>query len=227
MALISLADMEQTVRETARYNHSHLQGATRNDFNRVILSFKPFTGMEEEPTQPSESRRDGSLSDNARKLLSEQYEEANSLWREARYVRDLKDAIQGASTVWALYLTARTRMEDLYAALGKTPDSHWRSTVSNLVAAQRALEEAAKKWDERAARIAAVHGQHLSSDLSRATAYERAGAVVTGWVIGSVSDYDYPVPNGTPLVKKVTEIITAQRDHLQQVAALTGDRSLL
>ncbi|MFH8698989.1 hypothetical protein [Streptomyces chartreusis] len=223
MVLIRPRTVEEAAQQTAAYNHPHFESAAGSDFHSIVWKFKPFTGMEEEPAQPPESWRDDGFSEVARQWLTAQYHEARILWGQARYVRDLKAAAEGAGAVWADSLRARARAEDLFAALGRTADSHWRSAVMNLVVAQNGARRAAERWDERAAQIAAVHGRYVFCDLSRGEAYEQADVIAAGWVIGCACDYQPRPGRDTPLVMKVAEVINAQRDHLQQAAALVGD----
>ncbi|MGW4873753.1 hypothetical protein [Streptomyces chartreusis] len=143
--------------------------------------------------------------------------------QQAQYIHDLKAAAEGVSPLWEDYLRARARLDDLFAALGRTSDGRWRSAVLNLVAAQNGARRAAERWEERAAQIAAVHGTYVYSGLSRAEAYERAEVIAAGWVVGCACAYQRPAGRDTRLVVKVTEVITVQRDHPQQAAALVGD----
>ncbi|MFE4177153.1 hypothetical protein ACFRR7_34820 [Streptomyces sp. NPDC056909] len=219
----SLADGEKLAQQSAKYHHPHFRGLSKDTFDRVAFDFMPFTGAEQEPTPPGTFWRDAFLSAAARDFLSAEYRLAHDLWRDAKYVRELKAAAAGADALWRRYVTARQEMDTAFTALETTADTHWRSAVSTLVTAQDTARAAADRWDEAAGKIAAVHDTFLYSDLSHDAAYLRAGVDPAGWVVGSA--YDYRDYCGTPLVRQVSEATEAQREHLRKVAALTGDRS--
>ncbi|WP_062010289.1 hypothetical protein [Streptomyces hygroscopicus] len=217
--MISLIDIEQAVQQAAPYHHPHFQGAEKNQYNTVRLTFREFTGEEDMPNRPAESRRDETLSRTARELLEEEYDMARALWRDARYVRDLKRVAAGAGTVWDAVEQARREMGEAFAALDRTESSRWHAAVSTLITTQNRALTAAKAWDERARRIAGIHYNHMSSELSRAQAYERAGVDGSGWLVGDYYDYERRV---TPLVQELTKEIDRQRVHVRTVAHLTG-----
>lgn len=221
--MISLADVEKLAEQTAKYHHPHYQGVSKNEYNSVRFNFKPFTGAEEEPTRPRDLWDDDSLSREAHGFVSEQYEAARILWRDAKYVRGLQTAALGAQSLWDDYIQARSEMSAAFAALDATPDTQWRSTISLLIAAQEKSLAAASKWDGRAEGIARVHYKFLYSGLSHAEAYKRAGVDAGEWVIGDVDDYSGWC-SGAPLTKRVTEAVDQQREHLRKIASLTGDR---
>lgn len=225
VSMISLAGIGTLAQQAAVYHHPHYRGAVRSEFNRVIFDFTPFTGAEDVPTLPHVMWDDDSLPQDARNLLIAEYDEARSLWRNARYVLDLKSATDGGTVLWGGYLQAREQMDEVFAALDTTPDTGWRSTVSRLVTAQEKAVKAANAWDEMAERIAVVHEEFLYSDLPQREAYRLAGIDATGWYIGYASDYHSCSP--TPLVRKVTMAIEEQREHLRKVASLSSDRGLV
>lgn len=220
--MISLVDIEQVVQQTAAYHHPHFQSAEKNQHNTVRLSFRPFTGEEDEPRRPAASWRDETLSRAAKDLLEEEYSMARALWRDARYVRALKRAAVGADAVWAAAGQARREMDEAFAALDRTQSGHWHAAVSTLITRQNNAMDAAKAWDEQGRRIAGVHHDYVSTDLSPAQAYERAGVDSSGWLIGDYYDYER---RSTPLIRKLTEEIDRQRVHVRTVAFLTGSHA--
>ncbi|MFF8918405.1 hypothetical protein ACF08M_35165 [Streptomyces sp. NPDC015032] len=218
--MISLYDVQQTAEQAAAYHHLHFQSVDKTEYNTVFFTFAAFTGLEKEPVLPREVRTDTRLTDAARDLLEEEYREAHSLWYDAGYVRALAALRPTATRAWSDSLQARTRMDESFAALATTADTHWHAAVSALVTAQDQALEAARAWDEQAAAIVAVNEKFLGNHIPRHEAYARAGLDPTGWVIGYAGDY--PDYRGTPLVRQTAAAIKEQRDHLQTVALLAG-----
>jgi hypothetical protein len=223
--MISLADVEKIAQQAAKYHHPHYQGVTKNEYNRVLFTFKPFTGAEEEPSQSRTAWSDDSLPRAAHDFLDSEYEAARDLWREAKYIRELKAAAQGASALWGDYTQARQDMDAIFASLDNTPDNHWRATVSKLIAAQDKALATAEEWDDKAEDIATCHSDNMYSDLGWREAYQRAGIDGTDWVIGDKYDYGRSYyGKQSPVVRDVNEAIEKQREHLRKIASLTGDR---
>ncbi|MFD8853608.1 hypothetical protein [Streptomyces sp. NPDC059604] len=221
--MISLYDVTQLAEQAAAYHHPHFQGVAKTEYNSVAFAFAAFTGLEKEPVLPREVQTDSRLTSAACDLLEEEYREARSLWYDARYVRALTDLRPAATQAWGTFDQARTQLDEAFAALATTDDTHWHAAVSRLVTAQDQALKAARAWDERAIEIVRVDEKFLGGDLSGRDAYARAGLDTTGWVIGD--SYNYRGYDGGPLVRQMSAVITQQREHLQTVASLTGDRT--
>ncbi|MDK0524847.1 hypothetical protein [Streptomyces sp. ML-6] len=221
--MISLYDVTKLAEQAAAYHHPHFQGVAKTEYNSVSFTFAAFTGLEKEPVLPREVRTDSRLSDAACDLLEEEYREARNLWYDAGYVRALTNLRPAATQAWGTFDQARTQLDEAFAALATTDDTHWHAAVSRLVTAQDQALKAARAWDEQAAALVEVNEKFLYSDLSRRDAYARAGLDTTGWVIGD--SYDYRGYGERPLVRQMSAVITQQREHLQTVASLTGDRA--
>ena len=219
--MIALVDVDKLAQQIAAYHHPHYQGVSKNEYNTVSFRFKAFTGAESAPRE-SGSVWDTDLSRGAQALLRAEYDEAHRLWRDAHYVRTLKATVADASTLWDTCVQSRKVMDAAFANLKDTPDTRWRSAVSTLVTAQDETLAAARLWDATAEQVACIHEAHFDSDLSRREAFTQAGIDASGWVIGSQHEYQ---GRRTPLVRQVSEAIDKQREHLQQVASLTGIRS--
>ncbi|MFF8279960.1 hypothetical protein ACF05T_28305 [Streptomyces lateritius] len=219
--MITRASIESLIQQTAKYAHPNFQTATRNKYNHVVFTFAPFTGSEPHPHQPVDSYHDESLTPAAREFLREQYEDATSLWKDVRYVNDLKTATTGASAAWTVYTDAIRDMEQQFVGLQTTPNSSWNAAISKLVTAQDHALAAAVQWDEYGRRIANAHEVNLYSDLSRHDALKQAGMDPTGWIVGHTSDYSYSAYNKTPAVRHTTQAIEKQNSHLKKVAGLT------
>ncbi|GAA2811536.1 hypothetical protein GCM10010441_40290 [Kitasatospora paracochleata] len=228
MSPISQIDVAQLASELTGWHHPHFVSITKTDDTNVQWTFKPFTGSEAEPIVPTAFWRDDTLSEAARNTLEFEYEVARRLWRDARYIRDIKEAAAGAASCWDRYTQARNEMDALFTAMDTTADTHWRATVSKLLTAQEKTLAAAAAWDHKAKPIAYVHGTYGRTELTRREVYERAGidpTDATAWVIGDDSDYDARW-DLKPLQKLVHDAVEAQREHLRKVAELTADLTL-
>ncbi|MBT2406867.1 MULTISPECIES: hypothetical protein [unclassified Streptomyces] len=222
MTTISVGDIDRVTNEARAYHHPHFTGASPNSFNRLVFSFRPFTGAEEEPERPLYTWKDESLTEASRAFIDAEYDEAIRLWRMAAYTAALKQAATGAEDLWGAYSRARTAMDERFASLDSAPDAHWRATVSQLVAAQNRALETATVWDRKGLEIATVHEKFVYADLYPEGAYKAISVDPRGWVLGSA--YDYESFRGGPLAREVQQRIDAQREHLRTVAALSGDR---
>ncbi|MET9324054.1 hypothetical protein ABZX75_28375 [Streptomyces sp. NPDC003038] len=223
MPTTSAGDLDKVTTEARAYHHPHFTGASTDRFNRIVFTFRPFTGAEQEPARPLEAWKDESLTPQARAFIDAEYDEASRLWREAAYTAALKQATDGAAFLWDNYSRARAAMDQLFTSLDSTPDTHWRATVSQLVNAQNKALDAAISWDRKGLEIATVHEGHFYSDLSHTDVYKAASVDPSEWVIGSF--YDYQSFRGGLLAREVQQRIDAQREHLRTVAAISGDRS--
>ncbi|MFD9592033.1 hypothetical protein ACFWA9_04650 [Kitasatospora sp. NPDC059973] len=220
MFVISLGDFDKIAQQLEGRHHQNYLGTAKTEFNNLVFTFKPFTGTEKEPVMLAEAWRDESLTRAAREALAAEYEDARRLWLDARYVREMKAAGIGAAELWTAYTQARQEMDRLFSSLDSTADTQWRSTVSRLVTAQeKALKEAAA-WDRKGRTIIDVHNAHNYSNLSQREAFEKAG-LDTAWEFGARSDYDGW--GRSPLNQEVFNAVERQREHLRQVANLTGD----
>ncbi|MFE2178958.1 hypothetical protein [Kitasatospora sp. NPDC059462] len=188
MFVISPDDHQQACAELEGRHHPHYRGTAPTEFGNLVLVFVPFTGDEDEPALPADHWHDRALSPAGRQLLAAEYDEARSLWRNARYVLDLQIAATGCTGRWTAYTRARQEMDDLAASLASTPDTQWRSTVYRLITAQDTALAAATAWDRKARGIADVHAAYLHGSLTRIEAAEKAG-LDPAWVVGSDSDY--------------------------------------
>ncbi|MEU5976346.1 hypothetical protein [Streptomyces sp. NPDC047315] len=215
----SLEQAEQAAKGAGRWHHPNFRGVTRGGHSLPGFTFKPFTGAEVEPLLPAGAKADGTLTTAALELLREEYSTAHELWQQARYVRDLATAADGAHKVWDAYTKARAQMDEQFAALATTTDGMWRSAVSRLVKAQSTARAAAVAWDATAARIVAVHEEYRGTTLSHRDAYERGGS--SAWVIGDLSDYrsSWSTP---PLTGEVDGVIREQQRHVRAVSDLVG-----
>ncbi|MFI6055735.1 hypothetical protein ACIBCO_37335 [Streptomyces violascens] len=220
MTTISLTDLDKAFEQGKPHHHPHLLKVTKNECNRLSFEFREFTGAEGRPERP-EASWDGTLPRPVGDLLTAEYAAAYALWNDAAYVRTLKSVVTdqtGASAQWTAYTTARAALDDVYASLNTTPDTHWRATLSRLIIAQDAALEAATVWDRTARLIARVHCDYCDSSLGWRQAYERAGIDATDWLVRDIEDYD-----GTGYrARRVQETITDQRRHLKTIASLAG-----
>ncbi|KAB2587727.1 hypothetical protein F5983_36430 [Streptomyces arboris] len=154
------------------------------------------------------------------------YHRARSLWQEAAYVADLKDAVQDAPARWKAYLKARVTLESAAAYL-RTPQAstEWPSAVARLVDAQRAAATAAAAFDGRGQAIAQVHRTYLYADLGQHAALMAAGyPEATAWHIADIDGYDGYDGWGLDrtLAQHVDRLIKEQDDHLTKVRRLSG-----
>ncbi|MDH6107881.1 hypothetical protein P3T36_006340 [Kitasatospora sp. MAP12-15] len=220
MFVISLSDFDKIAQQLEGRHHPHYQGTTKTEFNNLVFTFKPFTGTEKKPVLPAQAWHDESLTRAAREALAAEYEDAHRLWFDAQYIRELNVAGLGAAAVWTAYTQARQEMDQLFASLDSTAETRWRSTVFQLVTAQEKALTAAAAWDRTARAIVDVHASHNFSNLSQREAAAKAG-LDTAWEFGARSDYDSWGRN--PLNQDVFNAVERQREHLRQVASLTGD----
>ncbi|MFD4904174.1 hypothetical protein [Kitasatospora purpeofusca] len=220
MFVISLDDYTKIAQQLEGRHHQNYLGIARTEFDNLVFTFKPFTGVEKEPAMPAEVWRDESLARAAREALAAEYEDARRLWLDARYVRELKIVSAGAPELWTAHTRAEQEMELIFASLYSTAETHWRSTVSRLVAAQEAALTASAAWDRKARTVVDVHAAHNHSNLSQREASEQAG-LDAAWEFGAHGDYDGW--GRTPLNQQVFNAVERQREHLRQVADLTGD----
>ncbi|MFG2667637.1 hypothetical protein ACGFY6_25760 [Streptomyces sp. NPDC048387] len=223
MTTISAGDLDRVVAEARAYQHPHFTGASADRFNRLVFTFRSFTGAEEEPQRPLYAWKDESLTPESRRFIDAQYDEAIHLWRQAAYNAALKNATRDAEGQWDAYARALAVMEDIFTSMDSKPDTHWRATVSQLVNAQKTALDAAITWDHTGRAISAVNDNFRYSAYSRTEMYEAAGIDVSQWVIGD--SYDYEAFRGGPVTREVQKRIDAQREHLRTVAALSGDRN--
>ncbi|MCY0946303.1 hypothetical protein [Streptomyces antarcticus] len=222
MITISAGVIDEVIKEARAYHHPHFTGASISRFNRLVFHFKPFTGAEEEPARPLGTWKDDNLTPDSRALIDAEYDEASRLWREAAFTAAIKQATNDAASLWDTYTQNRTTMDQLLTSLDSKPDTYWRATVSQLVAAQNKALDAAIAWDRKGLEIATVHDRFLYSDLSCADVYKAASVDPGEWLIGSL--YDYEAFRGGPLTRAVQQQVDAQREHLRTVASLSGDR---
>ncbi|MFF0198798.1 hypothetical protein ACFYT5_38425 [Streptomyces anulatus] len=214
--------------------------AARSSGYGMDYTFRPFTGREAEPTQPSthkdprltyvpadEDAREHDLRRKAGHLLHDMYDRALALWREAAYVADLKDTVQDAPARWQTYKTERVALEAADAYL-RTPAAaaEWMPAVSRLVDAQQRTLDAAEAFDERAVDIAQLHRKHLYSDLGHHAALKAAGYPdAKDWYIADVDNYSRSYSDwdlDRTLTQQVRRLIKQQDDHLAKVRSLTG-----
>ncbi|MFD9078240.1 hypothetical protein [Streptomyces erythrochromogenes] len=221
MTTISAGAIDRVTKEARAYHHPHFTGASAGQFGRLVFDFRPFTGAEQEPLRPIDAWRDESLAPDALAFIDAQYDEASRLWREAACVAALKQATNGAASLWDTYSRARADMDQLFTSLDSKPDTHWRAAVSQLVAAQNKALDAAVTWDRKGLEIATVHEGYHYVELSRADVYEAASVDPSEWVVGDF--YDYQSFRRGPLARDLQQHIAAQREHLRTVAALSGD----
>ncbi|MFF9593854.1 hypothetical protein ACF1FX_32500 [Streptomyces sp. NPDC014646] len=221
--MISLYYVTKLAEQAAAYHHPHFRGVTKTEYNTIRFDFAEFTGAETDPDLPRKAWDDPQVTAAARDLLEEEYREAHNLWYDAAYVRALTALRPAATQAWGTFDQARTQLDEVFAALATTDDTHWHAAVSRLVTAQDQALDAARAWDEQAAALVEVNERFLYSDLPRRDAYARAGLDTTGWVIGD--SYNYRGYGERPLVRQMSAVITQQREHLQTVASLTGDRA--
>jgi hypothetical protein len=223
MTLISPDEATQALAQLEGLHHPHFKGTTTGRYGNVHFDLAPFTGHEPEPTIPTEIYRNKNLGHTAYAFLEAEYEQARTMWHNARYINALTDATAGAPALWDTYATARRDMDRIYAALATTPDTHWRATVFKLIAAQEKTLAAAQAWDRKGADIARAHAVRHDGDLGRSEAYKRIGVDADAWIVGSEDDY---VGWGeTPLYGRIRRAVDAQGEQLQKVANLTGDRT--
>ncbi|WP_331762091.1 hypothetical protein [Streptomyces anulatus] len=217
-----------------------VRAAARSSGYGMDYTFRPFTGREAEPVQPStyqdprlayvpadEDAREHDLRQKAGHVLHDMYDRALALWREAAYVADLKDTIRDAPARWQTYKEERAALEAVDTYL-RTPAAaaEWMSAVSRLVDAQQRTRDAAAAFDERAVDIARLHRKHLYSDLGHHAALKAAGYPdATDWYIADVDNYgrrysDWDLDR--TLTQQVRLLIKSQDDHLAKVRSLTG-----
>ncbi|MEV2264549.1 hypothetical protein AB0J13_38605 [Streptomyces anulatus] len=212
---------------------------SKSPWGGMDYTFRPFTGREPEPVQPSthkdprltyipddEDQREHDLRQKAGTLLHDMYDKALALWREAAYVADLKDTIRDAPARWQTYEKEHAALEAAYAYL-RTPAAaaEWMSAVSRLVDTQQRTLEAAEAFDERAVDIAQLHRKHLYSDLGHHAALKAAGHPdAKNWYIADVDNYSRSYSDwdlDRTLTQQVRHLIKAQDDHLAKVRSLT------
>ncbi|MFG2298466.1 hypothetical protein [Streptomyces sp. NPDC048603] len=222
MTTISAGDLDRVVTEARAYQHPHFTGASADRFNRLVFTFRPFTGAEEEPQRPLYTWKDESLTPESRAFIDAQYDEAILLWDKAAFTAALKQATNGAKALWDAYAQALAAMEEIFTSMDTKPDTYWRATVSQLLTAQKTALDAAITWDHIGRAIVTVHDDFRYGSFSRAEMYEAAGIDASQWVIGD--SYDYEAFRGGPVTREVRKRIDAQREHLRTVASLSGDR---
>ncbi|MFE6788206.1 hypothetical protein ACFVFF_38795 [Streptomyces sp. NPDC057680] len=202
--------------------------------------FAPFTGAEPAPEVPSSFRADPGLTyvresedaaehrlrQRAEVIITDLYDEARRQWRDAAYVRDLREVIGDAPALWAAYQREATVLATAEAYL-RTPEAahEWPSAIARLVDAQDSTLAAARAFDRRGQDIAEVQDRHLYADLRHSEALIRAGhPEAKNWHIASFSGYGVcsRSEGDEPLAEAVRRRIERQEAHLAKVARLSA-----
>ncbi|MGI5532497.1 hypothetical protein ACQEVX_35550 [Streptomyces syringium] len=205
------------------------------------FEFEPFTGREEEPSEPStyddpkldyvsesENEAEHLLREKAGVVLSDVFRAARAEWKDAAYVADLKAVVKDAPDRWRTYEQEIKALETAYDYL-RTPGAatEWPSAVSRLIDAQDRTKAAAVAFDKRAVEIAEVHDKHLYADLGHDAALKASGyPEAKNWHITDASHYGRNYysdwDNSPPLAEQVRRLIEQQDAHVAKVGRLSG-----
>ncbi|MEU8892923.1 hypothetical protein [Streptomyces sp. NPDC048442] len=205
------------------------------------FEFAPFTGREEEPSQPStyedqklnyvslsENEAEHLLREKAGVVLDKVYEKAREQWRDAAYVADLKDVVGDAPARWKTYQQELKALESAYAYLRMSEAAQeWPSAVSRLIDAQERTKSAGIAFDEIAREISRAHDKHLYADLGHDAALAAAGyPAAREWPIADTRHYGKnsygTYDTHLPLAERTRRVIEEQDAHVGKVGRLSG-----
>lgn len=212
-------------------------------------TFKPFTGREPKPEEPSRSYDDPKLCyprqdreagrpeadeaeydlrEKARYFLDQVYDEARTQWRNAAHIADLKSTVKDTSDLFKQYGQAKRAVDAAFAYL-RDPEAakEWPAAISRLIDTHNDLKTAAEAFDDRAQEIAEVHEKHLHE---YGYGYDEALKIAgfpegKDWPIASPDDYganyrgEY---DRYTLRGQAQALIAEQEEHVAKVGRLTG-----
>jgi hypothetical protein len=146
----------------AGLHHPHYLRTDREGVFRKFV-FRPFTGEELEPTSGDDvyATHRTTLGPDLAQELTDEYRNARRQWQLARFKTALRPLAKEAPPLWNAYVSAKTAMEETFAAFDTTPDTMWKSQLLKLSRAHDAAWEAAVNWDSHAERMAALADEHL------------------------------------------------------------------
>lgn len=181
----------------------------------ITYTFKPFTGRETQPEQPSfstysndpklsykhqDEKAGRPIADDAEYdlreaalfLLSDVYRAALIDWRNAHHIAELKNVVKNTGDLWKQYGQARSAVDAAFAYL-RDPKAakEWATAISRLIDTHDALKTAATAFDDRAEQIAEVNEKHFHEDGYGSTgALKIAGfPEADDWEIHDSADY--------------------------------------
>ncbi|MFI1184147.1 hypothetical protein ACH4UT_32020 [Streptomyces sp. NPDC020799] len=156
------------------------------------------------------------------------------MWGKQRFRTQAQAALRSAAPLWEQYAAAHARMETAFAAFRTTADTRWRAQLLTLADAQREALAAAGRWDAVAEGLAQIEHERLRTvgeeyALRLHDVAPDFGLDIGDWDISCLDDYQRPKYHygefRTPLVWDLDEEIKRQREQLQEVADLAGDRA--
>lgn len=155
--------MTTTTTDTlAGLHHPHYLRTDREGAFRKFV-FRPFTGEEWEPTSGDDiyATHRTALGPDLAQELTDEYHIARQQWQLARFKTALRPLAKEAPPLWNAYVTAKTAMEETFAAFDTMPDTRWNSQLLKLSRAHDAVWEAAVNWDDHAERMTVLADERL------------------------------------------------------------------
>ncbi|MGP3777095.1 hypothetical protein ACTWJ8_40305 (plasmid) [Streptomyces sp. SDT5-1] len=216
-------------------------------------TFKPFTGAEPKPEEPYDryskdlklaykfedefhgrevaTEDEYELREKARHFLDQVYDEARTRWRNAKYVRDLKQILGNgeATAAWKRWEQAQRAADAAYGYLRKpeaTPE--WQSAVARLLDTHKELAAAAEAFDAKAERIAWAHKENSCEEgYGYVEALREAGfPEAAEWHVAEPEDYaptyGYRAREAKNLQAQAASLIKSHEDDVAKIGRLSG-----
>lgn len=222
------------------WHHPHFVAAKETRFG-TEYQFTAFTGDEPEPKLPDSVVQAfraafDAVVNNAveRQEVSDAWtaaeneaRAANTVWRVARYHRDVASGLRAAVPAARAYLRAKQAVDAAYAALDDALDGKWRATLLRLVDARETALKAAKEADDALAPVA----QRMEGEPERVLVQidsvegvaRKVGIDITGWPIGDSYDYQDSGWSRSPTQQALAEQFKQQDHRIKEVSRLVGD----
>ncbi|MEY9997316.1 hypothetical protein ABIE67_009435 [Streptomyces sp. V4I8] len=232
-----------TPADPTRYNHPNFLDIQPGKYGGTTFRFKAFTGLEPKPEYPAAANDDAALTWAMRGDLLDQYEAARVLWSKARLRHEATPLLRKAAPLWTAWTTAWDELTAVFEQFRTVSDGHWRAQLLRLTDAEDAATAAADAFDGIATQLAQAVDDQISvagreEEVELTTLAQELGIDASDWVVHSLRDYTYPLPNyrivrggiahyghATPLAAAAARLIADQRERLRQVADLAGDLS--
>ncbi|XTZ13864.1 hypothetical protein ACQSSU_20420 [Micromonospora echinospora] len=211
---------------TTTWHHPHYISEESGVFG-TTYRFRPFTGDEPKPEIPGDVRDRLRRDWDAYNCAQQEVWAADTVWRAARYCRDVTAGLRAAVPAAQAYLRAKQAVAAAYCALDDAPDGKWRATLLRLVDARSAALGAAEAFDRAIGPAVIRSVKEPERVLEETPGIEelahQAGIDTTGWHIGYSDDYARSGWLRFPSREALEAEFRQQDERIKEVRRLAGD----
>jgi len=197
---------------------------------RYVWNFRPFTGREIDMQNPVEFPPDvdnNRVAYNTWRMAESEYRSARELRLKAAYLNGMADAVTAAAPQWRKYSTARSAVDDAWAALPKAPRPEL--AVLELLNIHAEAVKQAEEWDRWAREIAELNAQRPDdinldwADIAINKQVDDAEAI-KAWDVRMESNYRIGYYGGHGAADDLKKVIEDQRSRLKEAKLLTVEK---